>query len=473
MTSQRQKNAGYLLPDQLTGHDLLCVCLKIPDVEEYRTAFLKQVWELGAWGVWEKSYQPGDTRAKEAAEYWRELLLEYLNMACGDGLLDLRQNPDDPCEVQKTYDGEIWYEAWRFDACGNADQTQMTTIENQYADILQRLSDIYDGTPTSINSQCPTDYFDGDGSDNRRMALCMALHTFVKSYFEHWRRKAEIILAGGIVVLWFGAVPILGWIAVAVIAGLAYVTQVALDAARDDDAIEEIICCMFTYLQGKGINHTEFQNSLSACGFSGGTNAAILRDILAADLPEEKNYLSFLEALGTAYPLAQAGVEDCPCGGDWLLDMDLTLDDWGWQHRVRPNPTGHYSSGVGIVSGSDGSTNRIYGWISPGITAQTWKAEITFTLAGGAPNKWWQQGWALRRCGRGSPPNNSADGTFYVGTKATTNSAGTYTDMTNGEVTRAHSTYVSLHFANPSQIVIKRVKLYGTGYTLPPGAVWL
>ena len=475
MTSEARKNAGYLLPDQIDGHDTRCVCLWIPDVQEYRAAFLGQLYELTKWWIWEKSYEPGDTRATEAAKYWFQIIHEGLNMSCGSGVLDLRQSETDPCLIEKTHNGVDWFEAWRFDSCGGSNNdTQMTTIENQYADILQRLSDLYDGTPGSINSQCPGDFFDGDGSTARQAALCMALGTFVKSYFEQWRRKAEIVLAGGIVVLWFGAVPVIGWIAVAVIAGLAFVTQVALDAARDDDAIEDIICCMYDALRGTAINHANFQTSLDSCGFTGGSNSAILRDILAADLPEEKNYLSFLDALGNSYPLAQSGVEDCPCGGDWMLDMDLTADGWGFEARGGLSyPVGSYSPGVGVVSGSDGSTHRIYGWLSPGVTAQTWKAEITFSLGGGAPSQWWQNGWAQRRCGRGAKPANTADGTFFVGNQSNTNAAGTYTDMTNGEVTRAASTWVSLHFANPSGITITRVKLYGTSSTLPPGAVWL
>lgn len=83
MTSQAQKNSGYLLPEQLTDHPLLCVDLLIPDVDEYRAAFLGALGTLSDWWNWEKSYQPGDTRASQAALYWRKLFLDHLCISYG------------------------------------------------------------------------------------------------------------------------------------------------------------------------------------------------------------------------------------------------------------------------------------------------------------------------------------------------------------------------------------------------------
>jgi microcystin-dependent protein len=78
MTSEKQKNAGFLLPDPITGYDLLCVSLKIPNHYHYRAAFRGVLKKLTEWWVWEKSYQPGDTRASQAAFYWRDLIEETL-----------------------------------------------------------------------------------------------------------------------------------------------------------------------------------------------------------------------------------------------------------------------------------------------------------------------------------------------------------------------------------------------------------
>lgn len=288
---------GYLLPDEITGHDLRCVCLFIPDAQEYRQAFLGQVYELSKWWVWEKSYTEGDTRASEAAKYWYEIIHRYLDMTCGGS--------------QEASESGI-------------DQVNMQTIQT----LLGR----YDGTnPSSVNQYAPDDYFNGDGSTERNNGLCMACEAYVKSYCEAWRRKAEIVLAGGIAILFLGAVPVIGWIAVGVIVGLSYISAVALEAVKDEEAQEEIICCMYQALLGEEINKTNWANSLDNCNFEGGSNASIVRDFVASDLEHDENWVSFCNELGVAYNLAQAGVVDCPCLVDWEEVYDWNRDNQdGW-----------------------------------------------------------------------------------------------------------------------------------------------
>lgn len=89
MTSKAQNQRGYLLPDPVTGYTTVCVQLQIPNAEAYRQAFVGHLYELSKWWTWEKSGQPGDTRATQAAAYWRSLLLDHLFIAqdesCGEG----------------------------------------------------------------------------------------------------------------------------------------------------------------------------------------------------------------------------------------------------------------------------------------------------------------------------------------------------------------------------------------------------
>lgn len=111
MPSNRQKKAGFELPDPVLGYPLLDVCLKIPNAPEYRRAFLGHLYKLGLWAIWEKSYLPGDTRARDAAELWRETLNQYLEMDCDMGCCPkpnrTRFNADGTYEI--SYDGgETW-----------------------------------------------------------------------------------------------------------------------------------------------------------------------------------------------------------------------------------------------------------------------------------------------------------------------------------------------------------------------------
>ena len=74
MPSQAQKHRGYLLPETVTGHQLMCVSMMIPRDDTYIAAFKGQILELTKHWKWEKSGQPDDRRAADASRYWRQLI---------------------------------------------------------------------------------------------------------------------------------------------------------------------------------------------------------------------------------------------------------------------------------------------------------------------------------------------------------------------------------------------------------------
>jgi hypothetical protein len=117
MTSDAQKNAGWLLPEQIDGYtEFVCYQISVPNVIEYRSAFLGALQELAKWWNWEKTYATGDTRASQAAAYWRELLAILGD--CEGELFDIRQKPDAPCIIQKTFNnGGLWIDAINMQLC--------------------------------------------------------------------------------------------------------------------------------------------------------------------------------------------------------------------------------------------------------------------------------------------------------------------------------------------------------------------
>ncbi|CAG1013087.1 hypothetical protein ANRL4_04834 [Anaerolineae bacterium] len=118
MTSEAQKNAGYLLPEQITGHDLICVRLRIPDVREYRAALRGALKSLTEWWNWEKSYQPGDTRASQAASYFRELINDYLIFEdCENQPMPIQFRQTDCLLEYSTDGGQTWLEAADLSVC--------------------------------------------------------------------------------------------------------------------------------------------------------------------------------------------------------------------------------------------------------------------------------------------------------------------------------------------------------------------
>jgi len=84
MTSKRQRERGYLLPEHITGHDLICVSMMIPNDEYYKAAFFGAITELQKWWNWDKSGNPNDKRALQAASYWRDLIYRHYKVGdCG------------------------------------------------------------------------------------------------------------------------------------------------------------------------------------------------------------------------------------------------------------------------------------------------------------------------------------------------------------------------------------------------------
>jgi hypothetical protein len=214
----------------------------------------------------------------------------------------------------------------------------MINIQNEM--YINTLIQIYDGTPSSVNVNCPDDYFDADGSDERIMALCMALNSWVKSYVSAWLQKASIILALGIVGLFFFAVPVLGWVAVVLIGGLGYVTSTYYDALKDEEAIENVICDWFDALQGTAISKANWASTLSGLTYDGGTNEYLIWQILDSETSYDKQWVSFCDALGNAWALASAGVSECPCDEcePWEHEIDFTAADGDF--------TAFYSRGI-------------------------------------------------------------------------------------------------------------------------------
>lgn len=185
--------------------------------------------------------------------------------------------------------------------------------------------DIYDGTPGSINPLAPTTTWNPDAV--RDTALCMAAQQFVASFaaIKIAELQAGLLSVYGALVL---ATVISGGlllgVAVGVLALGAYSLQVALTALRDEQAIEDVACCMYHGLQGGAVTQAVFETALDSCGFTGGTNEAIVRDLVAAEIDELANYLAFLDAAGNAYGQAAIGVGNCVCD-QW----SYLIDDFG------------------------------------------------------------------------------------------------------------------------------------------------
>lgn len=208
-----------------------------------------------------------------------------------------------------------------------------------------------------INPDTPTDFYSGDDSTNRQKALCMACDIYIRSYLNQYLDAASqevtgLIVAGIVVSL----VPGFGLIAGAILGGLAYLTQQYVDACNDSDAINDVVCCMFNGLYGQVVSNGIFVDSLTLCDFESGTNRERLRAMISSDMGTIKNWFSFLDALGKAYELLEAGISytcDCvpePPAWSYTIDFEEVNGDF----TVVNNPA--------RTSGTNGNWVILSGW---------------------------------------------------------------------------------------------------------------
>lgn len=208
---------------------------------------------------------------------------------------------------------------------------------------LQTFNDAWDGVnPSSVNPNTPDDFYSGDGSDDRVDALCTACYVYIYSYSQNWVSIAQTTLGIVAVVGLAASISIVGGIIASVlVGGLFLITQTALDAMQDTDALDNVVCCMRDALDGQAITFANFEAALDSCGFTVGSNEAIIRDIIASDLDKFDNWLSFINNLGDSFVLAENNISICPCGDP--VTITVTFDAVS---------TIDFNLSVGITSGT-------------------------------------------------------------------------------------------------------------------------
>lgn len=347
---------GYPLPDgPISGYPLICVTLKIPDAPQYRQDFIGHIWELGKWWNWAHTGQPGDTRATQAAQYWRDLLYAHFTIGecpvdcCDDILAAIAA-----LQTQTTTQGKL----------NLTRDVQQQQIESQ------RLRDLYqeryDGSPTSINPNAPTTDFGSSG--DRYDALCAALMAFV---YQFARAQVQSVVASDIV-----AFAALAGIAILLIPGLnlfylagaslallagggliGVTTATAAAALQDTAALNNVVCYMRDTLKAQSVTQANFAACLNSYPFATGSHEAIICDFIKPTL--EQNYLGFLDMLGQGYSGLINGQEvpECPCEVPVLIPIIDPNGPWwdpgrGVCGTIVPDTDGYYLATATISGGA-------------------------------------------------------------------------------------------------------------------------
>jgi hypothetical protein len=285
---------------------------------------------------------------------------------------------------------EIMARSYPLEECVGEDLI-IKMIGAQGAKISLEVQLAYDGTPGSVAPDAPDTKFDVDSGDTtdeeilaRRAALCDAVNRYVRGVFQ---TKADQLRAGGLTTAAAGAIVALVNIPLGIIAVATSLSLEALASAFEDaTAIEDVVCCMYSDLQGRQVTEAGFRETPADCGFSFPDNNAQLAGYLRNANQHQEHYLMFLRELGEAFRRAmidQQSPEECLCEGPCLQEFDFEgYGRQGW-YLEPSHPQGDWASGSGFRSTlGDDNEHRLFirKNCSPGM--EHTDAEVEYTYYG-------------------------------------------------------------------------------------------
>lgn len=320
-------------------------------------ALLLSVVEMTKWVT--RWYSSGDIDRDAVAALVAKTIERLMSPIGGtDVPFQLRQNEETPCLLEQSLDGGTsWSIAFDYSKCQQFSATDYNFYLNIVYQNNSRREELYDGTPDSVNENCPTDYFTGGGNP----ALCSALKHYVEIQILDTLNRYRV--AAGLAALAAGALGlgggILGIVVGGIVAGLVgYALSEIEAAANDRDAINDVICELLDLMDGVAISEANFVASLNSLGAGTGNGATIV-DILKGNKGNQANYLWFIDLLGEAVVATSTGYDDCPCSDEWCWNFDFTADNGSWVN-VPGTSYGVYSSGVGWVGTKVGTVYTAY-----------------------------------------------------------------------------------------------------------------
>lgn len=381
----------YQLPDTPTGHDITCIRVYVPDNIVYIRSFFEHLSMLAKWTAWEITGL-GETDASEAAEIWRGLLADTMESyyedggcmspyivgitgACPDGTITVEWSDESETTIDLT--------------CLLSGVTAAAAVGDNQSIIagnvlLASLVAGWDGSdPTTINANAPETTFifttgESAAKKTRRDAtLCEVCRGLVAATceMELQRRNTGSGLVGvGLVVLGLLSflLPIVGQILLAgLIAAIAVIqwafSEVSDEVLGDEEAQEEVACCMYNYLRYTEPTQAYFAMALDDCCFGEGTEEAQLAGAMAYILAEEDVYVAFIEALAEGEPVGDDW-ETCvcdvsECSQPYFVAMG---DAWGAASKV-------YSGCDGFTYCDSGNVQAVDSWGTlPGYCVAAW-----------------------------------------------------------------------------------------------------
>jgi len=112
--SRKNPPAKWVLPDVVDPAGRKCIMVQVPDNAYHIAAFRGAMLALASAYNWSDDIAH---TAKEVALVWRDIV-DAMEWGCEvSGLIDVRQNTESPCILEKTADGDTWEEFANIQLC--------------------------------------------------------------------------------------------------------------------------------------------------------------------------------------------------------------------------------------------------------------------------------------------------------------------------------------------------------------------
>ena len=340
--------------------DSIFVCLT-----QRQVAILKALLGTAYWQTrWSNSSQTKDQLEASMAE------IDYRldgNECEGNLMIDFRDNPVDPCEVQYSTDsGATWLTMFRKDNCApGATEESITNVYNDI-DIVNINFAIWNG---DIVNNAPQWGWSGANSDK---AICWLVNQYVDdicdfaikqidAHNEELRSANDFIedlsaiIANGVIA---GIAASAGAITVpAVLVGAATwgITAIMLavfdsllgvsaDAFKDEDARDIVKCTMYYALKGATPQYDVWETSLQYWSGLGG-NAKIIANTVNNFNQSTDYYINYM-ILWEDINSISATLPECPCADTWEHYWDF--ENVGMEVWTLLQEYGEYIEGYGV-----------------------------------------------------------------------------------------------------------------------------
>lgn len=305
---------------------------------------------------------------------------QILQLMIGEecGMFELRQNPDDTCLIEQTFDGgDTWVTAFDLSLClsivdGSNPETTINNFQtNTFAYFQENIYNFFiDNYINNITDLVPELGYGDDDDYYRNDALCFALERFVDviseqaiAYFDALEETSKDLRTNLAI-----AVAIIGIIALAATgvgtpAALVLASQAALWGAgiglgtalgvslfdhftdtnraayTDLEARAEVVCCLLDNLRGANVNRDTFEAAFTCSGLS--TEAQAIHDASGILAAEDATYAALVENMRIGFNSSKLGLlPNCQCAPDGWFWQDVP---WEWS---EPNHSGNRQSPI-------------------------------------------------------------------------------------------------------------------------------